>query len=135
MECEIPDTKLKIERMQGAKVSTVIDLKDGYFQIKLREEDRHKTAFRLMGRTCEFCSMPMGYMNAPVIFQKMRDEVLEDLREKNKAAVHGRDSSLHKDRRRAHGSSERSNEKTEEKQPEKNIKNTRVCRPEVKYSE
>ncbi|KAI5191018.1 hypothetical protein NECID01_1248 [Nematocida sp. AWRm77] len=88
MKYEIPLAKEMIWEMQGARWFTSIDLKDEYFQIKLREEDRHKTAFRIMGKTYEYCSMPIGYKNSPMILQKMMEEILRDLMKTKKIAVY-----------------------------------------------
>lgn len=67
-----------IERVQGAQFFTLIDLKDGYFQIAIREEDRHKTAFKFEHQLYEWCRMPMGYKNAPALFQRIMDIVLRE---------------------------------------------------------
>ncbi|KAI5149341.1 hypothetical protein ENBRE01_0846 [Enteropsectra breve] len=67
-----------IEKMQGARYFTLIDLKDGYFQIPIREQDRHKTAFKFEHSLYEWCRMPMGYKNAPALFQRIMDTILND---------------------------------------------------------
>lgn len=68
-----------IEKTQGSKWFTVIDLKDGYFQIEIKEEDKRKTAFKFDNAVYEWARMPMGFKNAPSIFQKMMDNILGDL--------------------------------------------------------
>jgi hypothetical protein len=55
-----------------------IDLKDGFFQIQLRKEDRHKTAFMVNNRLYECNRMPMGFKNAPAVFQRFMDKILKE---------------------------------------------------------
>mgnify|MGYP002141430597 CR=1 FL=1 len=43
----IPNIEDIIDLMQGSKWFSVLDLKKGYFQIKLREQDMKKTAFTI----------------------------------------------------------------------------------------
>ncbi|KAI5193332.1 hypothetical protein NEMIN01_2480, partial [Nematocida minor] len=133
MNYEIPDMKEILEKMQGSKYFSIIDLKDGYFQIKLREEDRHKTAFRIMGRTYEYCSMPMGYMNAPMIFQKMMDEILGELIKTNKVAVYMDDIVIYTKTEKEHMETvKKVMDKLKENNLRINIKKTRLERSEVK---
>ncbi|KAI5145376.1 hypothetical protein NEPAR06_2421, partial [Nematocida parisii] len=132
-EYEIPDMKEMIEKMQGARYFTIIDLKDGYFQIQTREEDRHKTAFRIMGKTYEYCSMPMGYKNAPMIFQEMMDRLLKKLIWKNKVAVYMDDIVVYTKTEEEHmGVVRQVMDILKENRLRINIKKTRVCRREVK---
>ena len=60
----LPKIQEVIESMEGNKVLSVIDLKDGYFHIPLAEEDRHKTAFRIGNRLYEWKFLPQGFTNA-----------------------------------------------------------------------
>lgn len=53
-----------------------MDLKDGYYQIKIAEKDKEKTAFKINGKTYEYERMPMGYKNAPFIFQRIMNHEL-----------------------------------------------------------
>lgn len=59
-----------IEKVQGSNIFSLIDLKDGYFQIEIQEEDKEKTAFKFDNLLYEWNRMPMGFKNAPSIFQK-----------------------------------------------------------------
>lgn len=43
-----------IEATQGSEKFTVIDLKDGQYQIEIEEEDRHKTAFEFEDEVWEW---------------------------------------------------------------------------------
>ena len=72
----LPEIDDIIDAMQGNKWFTVLDLKEGYFQIKLAEEDRHKTAFTINQKKYEWNRMPMGYKNSPAIFQRIMEKEL-----------------------------------------------------------
>lgn len=67
---QIPRINELISYLSGAKYFTLIDLKDGFFQIPIRQEDRMKTAFYSGDKLYQFKKMPQGYKNSPAIFQK-----------------------------------------------------------------
>ena len=54
-----------------AKHFTTLDLKSGYWQIPLNEEDREKTAFTCHSSLYKDNVMPFGLANAPGIFQEL----------------------------------------------------------------
>lgn len=58
---------------------TVIDLKDGLFQVDIKEEDKEKTTFFIGQRLMPFRKMPQGYKNSPGVFQRAMTIVLEGL--------------------------------------------------------
>lgn len=74
----LPNIQQIMESTQGKKYFTVIDLKYGYFQMKLEKEDRYKTAFYFENRLYQWKRMPQGYNNAPAIFQRTMDNLLEE---------------------------------------------------------
>jgi hypothetical protein len=47
-----------LDNMQGSKVFTVVDLKEGYFQIAIAKRDKHKTAFEINDKKYEWNRMP-----------------------------------------------------------------------------
>jgi hypothetical protein len=68
-----------IDTLYGSKYFTCIDIKNGYWQMEIEEEDRHKTAFTTTNGSYEFCVMPFGLTNAPARFQRLMNTILKDL--------------------------------------------------------
>ena len=64
--------------LREAKYFSSLDLKSGYWQIQMAEEDKEKTAFACHRGLFEFQRMPFGLVNAPAIFQELMSVVLRD---------------------------------------------------------
>lgn len=64
----IPRIEDTIETLQGAKYFSIMDLESGYHQIRIKEEDQHKTVFVTRDGIFEWTLMPFGLINAPFTF-------------------------------------------------------------------
>ena len=69
-----------METMVGDCIFSCMDLKSGFWQVKMAEESRQYTAFTMGSLGIyEFLQMPFGLCNAPATFQRLMQNCLGEL--------------------------------------------------------
>jgi hypothetical protein len=78
----LPRIEDLFDQMKGASVFSKIDLRSGYHQLKIRESDIPKTAFRTRYGLYEYTMMSFGLTNAPAYFMYLTNKMFMEYLDK-----------------------------------------------------
>ena len=68
-----------LDQLEKCKFFSTLDLKSGYWQIRVHPDSQEKTAFITPQGLYEFRVMPFGLMNGPAVFQQLMLQVVMGL--------------------------------------------------------
>ena len=68
-----------LDDVSGCNLFSTVDLASGFWQVRMSEESKPKTAFQTKRGQYQFRVMAFGLCNAPATFQKLMNKVLNGL--------------------------------------------------------
>jgi hypothetical protein len=84
----LPNIEDQIDKLQGAKFFSTLDLENGFFHVAVEEESKKFTSFVTSCGQFEFNRVPFGLCNSPAVFQKYVNFVFKDLIAKSYVIVY-----------------------------------------------
>jgi hypothetical protein len=70
------------DQMKGAMVFSKIDLRSGYHQLRIKEDDIPKTTFKMTFGDYKFTILPFGLKNTPGVFMSLMNDVFHEYLDK-----------------------------------------------------
>ncbi|GFX10266.1 hypothetical protein TNCV_1866631 [Trichonephila clavipes] len=77
-----------LDRLQGAKVYTTLDLKNGFFHVDVNEDCKHLTSFVVPDGQFEFNKVPFGLSTSPSVFQRYVYSIFRELMRKGVVIIY-----------------------------------------------
>jgi hypothetical protein len=84
----LPLISKSINKLKGAKYFTKLDVRWGYNNVRIKEGDEWKAAFRTNRGLFEPLVMFFGLTNSPATFQTMMNEILKEVVQEGKVLVY-----------------------------------------------
>lgn len=84
----LPLIEDQIDKLQGYKMFSTIDLKNGFFHVNVSEESRKYTSFVTHDGQFQFLKVPFGLCNSPSVFQRFVNYIFRDLHNQNVALLY-----------------------------------------------
>lgn len=91
----IPNTQTLLNQLHGSKYFTTLDIRQGYHNIRIKEEDQWKAAFRCEEGYYQPTVMFFGLCNSPATFQRFMNDILAKQINANKCIVYMDDIMIH----------------------------------------
>ncbi|KFM72400.1 hypothetical protein X975_12067, partial [Stegodyphus mimosarum] len=79
----IPTAEALMTKLQGCKIFTILDAKNGFWQLPLQEVSSYLTTFTMPWERFRFLVLPFGLNNAPEEFQRAMEEIFSNEKEIN----------------------------------------------------
>jgi len=73
----LPQIDDLFDQLNRERAFSKIDMRSGYYQMKIKEVDVAKIAFRTRYRHYEFLLLPFGLTNAPTLFMDLMNQVFQ----------------------------------------------------------
>jgi hypothetical protein len=74
----LPRVDDTLDELKNVIFYTHLDLASGFWQVRIRDHDVHKTAFQTPDGLMEWVAMPFGLCNAPATFHRLMNDILSD---------------------------------------------------------
>lgn len=120
-----------VTRVKGMRYFTVLDLKDGYWHVKLDEKSKTLCTFATPFGNYRFLRLPFGIKTAPSVFQKINFDIFGDI--ENVLIYFDDILIMGKDRKSHDETLKKVLERAREKNAKININKLQIAMEEVKY--
>ncbi|GFX91034.1 hypothetical protein TNCV_5106641 [Trichonephila clavipes] len=77
-----------LDKLQGAKVYTTLDLKNGFFHVDVNEDCKHLTSFVVPDGQFEYNKVPFGLSTSPSVFQRYVYSIFRELMRKGVVIIY-----------------------------------------------